>query len=245
MGLRLPLTGVKPIMADTSAITISLGLLAAAITLAGALVTRGNLISGFRQTWINDQRSDLAVITSKATIISSNLRYDKTSDLESISAAISRVKLRENPKKPEWNDVIAAIDDLNAELWSNISIKHDVTRLVDRINDRSRIPLKRNWTKTSYGETIYIIALIAIGAFIVLVIILLIQSLGTAAPSTQSTAAAVNNPHCLAHSLVPAATANVVITNGYGAAPQAPNSKTSGRPTAVRQPQKAASLCRP
>ena len=231
-------------MADTSAITISLGLLAAAITLAGALVTRGNLISGFRQTWINDQRSDLAIITSKATIIASDLRYDKTSDLESLSSAISRVKLRENPTKPEWDAVITAIDDLHAKLWNNISIKHDVASLVDRINEKSRLPLKRNWTKTSYGETIYIIALIAIGAFIVLVIILLIQSMRTTAPAIGNTAAAVNNPPCTSPSQMPGATANVVITNGY-AAPQAPTPKTPWRPTAVRQHRQASSLCRP
>lgn len=136
-------------------LTILLALLTGAIGYLGALSTRGNLVSGFRQNWINDQRSDLATIAAKATIMSGNLSADWARDMEALAAALSRVRLRENPDKPEWSPVIDKLVSLQRQLWDNRNREHDVTNLLKDIDELSRIPLKQNWTKTQEGEDTY------------------------------------------------------------------------------------------
>jgi hypothetical protein len=158
-------------MADTTTVTVALGALAGAITLIGALITRGNLVSGFRQSWINDQRNDLAIIASKATIISSNLVYDKARDLEAFAQAMSRIRLRDNPDSPEWSYVIPEIEKLHHDLWVNLSRAHDVSTRLRDIDRLSQRPLKDNWKVTSRGELIHVIALVAVGILIVTIVL--------------------------------------------------------------------------
>lgn len=163
-------------MTDTTGPTVLLGFLAGVITLAGLVVARGNIISAFRQSWINDQRGDLAIITSKAAIISSNLLADSSKELEAFTAAMSRIRLRENPDNPEWTNVLGDIDVLRTSLWVNHGIRHDVTALIDSIDKRSQRPLKDNWTRTSKGEKRDIRALAAVGVFAAIIALLLVYS---------------------------------------------------------------------
>ena len=156
--------------------TVLLGFLAGVITLAGLVVTRGNIISAFRQAWINDQRSDLAIITSKATIISSNISSDMSKDFESFTAAMSRIRLRENPDNPEWSVVLRDIAELRNALWVNRGSHHDVTNLIDAIDLNAQRPLKDNWTRTSEGEKRDISALKWVRAMAIVIAILLLAS---------------------------------------------------------------------
>lgn len=137
------------------AYTILLAMLTGSLAFLGAVITRGNLISGFRQTWINDQRADLATILAKATVLSSNESKDWGKDIEAFAGAFSRIRLRENPRKNEWAEVIDKIAELHAELWSKKGEQHDVTVLLKDIDEKSRWPLKENWTQTSKGELAY------------------------------------------------------------------------------------------
>jgi hypothetical protein len=136
-------------------VPIMVAVMAGAITLVGSMVTRGNLVSGFRQSWINDQRADLATIAAKATLLSSNLSSDWAGDIEAFMAAFSRIRLRENPDKPEWKKVLDEIDDLYRLLWSKRGNPHDVTQHLATISVLAQRPLKANWNKTRTGETLY------------------------------------------------------------------------------------------
>lgn len=138
-------------------VPVMVAVIAGAITLVGSMVTRGNLVSGFRQAWINDQRADLATIAAKATLLSSNLSSNWADDIEAFMAAFSRIRLRENPDKPEWKDVLDKIGDLYALLWLNKGHLHDVTQQLATISELAQKPLKANWNKTRTGETLYIV----------------------------------------------------------------------------------------
>lgn len=136
-------------------VPIMVAVMAGAITLVGSMVTRGNLVSGFRQSWINDQRADLATIAAKATLLSRNLSSDWAGDIEAFMAAFSRIRLRENPDKAEWKKVLDQIDDLCRLLWSKKGHVHDVTQHLATISALAQRPLKANWNKTRTGETLY------------------------------------------------------------------------------------------
>lgn len=138
-------------------VPIMVAVMAGAITLVGSMVTRGNLVSGFRQSWINDQRADLATIAAKATLLSSNLSSDWAGDIEAFMAAFSRIRLRENPDKPEWKKVLDEIDALYRLLWLKKGHVHDVTQNLAMISELAQRPLKANWNKTRTGETLYLV----------------------------------------------------------------------------------------
>lgn len=161
-------------------VTILLALLAGAITLVSPLVTRSNLVSGFRQSWINDQRNDLATIAAKATLLSSNTSSDWSKDMEAFVISASRVRLRQNPDKAEeWDGVITSIEDLRKKLWRNKGSWCDVTPELESIQSSSQRPLKDNWNKTRGGETQHLAALIVAAVIIVLAVLALAWSAAT------------------------------------------------------------------
>lgn len=142
-------------MPNEIAFTILLAMLTGALAFLGSVITRGNLISGFRQNWINDQRADLATISAKATVLSSNESKDWGKDVEAFAAAFSRIRLRENPLENEWTEVIDKITELHTELWNKKGAPHDVTALLKGIDLKAQKPLKENWSQTSKGEPAY------------------------------------------------------------------------------------------
>lgn len=164
------------IMDANDTVTVALAVLAGAITLVNPLVTRGNLISGFRQSWINDQRSDLAILCAKATILSSSGSANWALDIEAFEAAASRIRLRQNPgNASEWKLVIAHIDDLHRELWVNKGRWHDVSVRLKAIQEGALRPLKANWNKTRRGETSHLVSLIIAAAFIAAAAVTLVR----------------------------------------------------------------------
>lgn len=182
-------------------VPIMVAVMAGAITLVGSMVTRGNLVSGFRQSWINDQRADLATIAAKATLLSSNLSSDWAGDIEDFMAAFSRIRLRENPDKPEWKKVLDEIDGLYMLLWSKKGHVHDVTQHLAKISELAQRPLKANWNKTRTGETLYLIVnygaiaclLVAVG-MLTLEVIARADNAAPASPATVSAAGALPQP---------------------------------------------------
>lgn len=182
-------------------VPIMVAVMAGAITLVGSMVTRGNLVSGFRQSWINDQRADLATIAAKATLLSSNLSSDWAGDIEDFMAAFSRIRLRENPDKPEWKKVLDEIDGLYILLWSKKGHVHDVTQQLAKISELAQRPLKANWNKTRTGETLYLIVnygaiaclLVAVG-MLTLEVIARADNAAPASPAAVSAAGALPQP---------------------------------------------------
>jgi hypothetical protein len=159
--MRLRMPGYEPV-------TVLVGLLAGSVALLGSLVSRSNTVSGFRQSWINDQRADIATICSCATIISSNITDDVVEYFQDFSASYSRMMLRSNPKKElEWLTVLTDVDNLHQELWNRKGTQHDVTEQLRIIELASRWPLKDNWSKTKHGEREYWIAALVAGLAIV------------------------------------------------------------------------------
>ncbi len=157
-------------------VTVLVGLLAGSVALLGSLVSRSNTVSGFRQSWINDQRADIATISSCATIISSNITNDMADYFLDFNASYSRMMLRTNPRKEfEWLTVLTAVDKLHQELWNLKGTQHDITEQLRIIELESRWPLKDNWSKTKHGEREYWIAALVAGLAIVACLIVAVS----------------------------------------------------------------------
>ena len=150
-------------------VTILVGLLAGSVALLGALVSRSNTVSAFRQNWINDQRSDIATISASATIISSNILADTSVHFVSFAVCYSRMILRTNPnKEEEWFEVLENIRELYEDLWNLKGSQHNVTDRLRIIEYLSRWPLKDNWSKTKHGEKEYWISGLIAGLAIII-----------------------------------------------------------------------------
>jgi hypothetical protein len=149
-------------------VPILVAFLAGGITLVNPLVTRSNLVSGFRQTWIDQQRGDLAIVVSKAILLSSNHSSNWAQDIEAFEAAASRIRLRQNPKKrAEWAIVILQINELHKELWDKRGHWHDVSDRLNKLQDEAQTPLKDNWNKTRHGEMVHLVSL-GVAAFAII-----------------------------------------------------------------------------
>ena len=127
----------------------------------GHVVLRGTRVSEMRQKWIDEQRADLALVVSRAYILvelgkegptSNGARVDALGDLE---AAAFRIKLRENPVKPEWSDVIRRVDLIRDFVRSPGPPGTSLSSLSGGIIPTARSRLKTEWNLVRDGEDSY------------------------------------------------------------------------------------------
>jgi hypothetical protein len=127
----------------------------------GHVVVRGTKISELRQKWIDDQRSDLAMVVSRAHLLTestgagSDLNELRAQALGELEAEAFRIKLRENPIKPEWTDVIERVERIREYVRDSSSSNSRLSSLAGGMIPLARCRLKREWNLVRDGETTY------------------------------------------------------------------------------------------
>lgn len=127
----------------------------------GHVVVRGTKVSEFRQAWIDSQRQDLAIVIARAHVLLETKGRAAAHDelrlkaLEELEEAAYRIKLRENPRRPEWTDVIERIDSIR-NLVRDQDATHDrLPGLAGGILPSARTRLKGEWNLVRDGELSY------------------------------------------------------------------------------------------
>ena len=124
----------------------------------GHVVVRGTKISELRQKWVDDQRSDLATIVSRAYALERlrasgcGLEEVRVQALAELEEAAFRVKLRENPIRPEWTETLVAVDRLRNALHAGPVARADLANLAGTILAQGRSRFKAEWTTVRDGE---------------------------------------------------------------------------------------------
>lgn len=145
----------------------------------GIVVVRGTKITEFRQKWIDEQRADLALMLAHSGRLSVGLSTKPDEDLLQFDLAANRLKLRENPKRPEWEEPIADIDAIRSKLSvvpGAPSAPVDISSEQARLIGHSRLRLKREWGRVRDGELGY---KLLIGSAAMLALASLVPLIGT------------------------------------------------------------------
>lgn len=143
-------------MTATQFALLGLGPIATALTIFGLIVVRGTKVSEFRQAWINDQRSDLAKLLSAARRLANGGGSKSDEYWLAFDEAATRINLRKNPRKNEWDDVLLAMVNLRASLvGATIQSPVDVSGAVSDIEKAAREWLKAEWKRVRFGEAGY------------------------------------------------------------------------------------------
>lgn len=128
----------------------------------GHVVVRGTKISELRQKWVDDQRSDLAIIVSRAYALErlrsagTDLEETRVQALTELEEAAFRVKLRENPRKPEWTETLVAVDRLRNALDGGPVGRADIASFAGAILAQGPCRFKAEWTTVRDGEYSYV-----------------------------------------------------------------------------------------
>lgn len=108
-----------------------------------------------RQAWINDQRADFATFGAAAQSLAAQRSENRAADFDKFEAAAYRIRLRENPRKTEWQAVIEKMDAIRRDLLANESSKVEVLPTLVEIGALSQLRLKKDWNKVRFGELGY------------------------------------------------------------------------------------------
>jgi hypothetical protein len=130
-------------------------IIAALLTMFGIVVVRGTKISEMRQKWIDDQRSDLAALLSNAAQLSAEPTTKRDERLLAFDTAANRIRLRENPLKPEWTRTIEQITRMRTKLSVTPPRSCDISDESNEVVDSSRLALKAEWKRIVRGELGY------------------------------------------------------------------------------------------
>lgn len=130
-------------------------IIGAIVSIVTLIVGRGSKISEFRQGWINDQRGDLATFGAAALSLARLKSSDRAADYDKLEQAAFRIRLRENPIKPEWTAVIASMDQVRTDLLAHDAVSRDIFSDVAAITDAASLVLKAEWKKVRTGEIGY------------------------------------------------------------------------------------------
>jgi hypothetical protein len=146
--------------------------IAGAFSLVGLLISKEQQVSGFRQAWIDELRSDVGVFVAHAHQIQSfvvghqPLNYQKfweatrDSYIELNKASI-RIKLRLNPTERESSQILQSMSEMEA-LFNNLAADPQSSIKISSIAlalERDAPPLlKKEWERVKRGEPIYRLA---------------------------------------------------------------------------------------
>jgi hypothetical protein len=138
-----------------SGLTVAV-IITAIIGIFTLIINRGMKVSEFRQAWINDQRADLAKWGAAAlTLARQNSLATRAADFTRLEETAYRIRLRENPTKPEWADVLTKMDSVRTKLIDNPTTAIEIFPDVKDIADEAQVRLKRDWNKVRNGEVGY------------------------------------------------------------------------------------------
>lgn len=152
----------------------------------GIVVVRGTKITEFRQKWIDDQRMDLALMLAHSGRVAQGLSAKPEEDLLLFDLAANRLKLRENPSRPEWTEAITSIDGIRSKLAvtpGQTCGVVDITSEQASLIAHSRSRLKLEWKRVRAGELGYkmligLAAILALASLLPLIGAILFQLAG-------------------------------------------------------------------
>lgn len=124
----------------------------------GIVVVRGTKITEFRQKWIDEQRADIALMLAHSGRLALGLSAKPEEDLLQFDLAANRLKLRENPNRPEWTEAIANIDAIRSKISvvpGAPSAAVDISTEQASLISHSRLRLKGEWKRLRSGELGY------------------------------------------------------------------------------------------
>lgn len=140
---------------DTGAGLTAAVIITAIVGIFTLIINRGSKISELRQAWINDQRSDLASWSAAALSLARQKSSDRSADYNKLEEAAQRIRLRENPVKREWKDVLDLMDDVRAQLLNNEARQIEILAKVTNIAEGAQDRLKKDWNRVRNGEPGY------------------------------------------------------------------------------------------
>lgn len=121
----------------------------------GIVVVRGTKITEFRQKWIDEQRADLALMLAHSGRVAQGLSPKPEEDLLQFDLAANRLRLRENPNRPEWTEATASIDAIRIRLAlapGATPAVVDISVEQDSLINHARMRLKVEWKRVRAGE---------------------------------------------------------------------------------------------
>ncbi|HEY0028723.1 MAG TPA: hypothetical protein VGC35_12710 [Allosphingosinicella sp.] len=130
-------------------------LVAASAAFIGIVIGKEQKTTEFRQDWINAQRTDLALIISLSEYAANQENHAST--LKKFDEAYARVRLRENPTKPEWIQVIKYVEMLRNAAFV-VKRPKDIRGYHDIIVQLSTELLKSEWNRVRRGEKWFVAA---------------------------------------------------------------------------------------
>lgn len=137
-------------MAIAAAGYVGAALIAASAAFVGILLGKEQKTTEFRQDWINAQRNDVAAMLALAANASADLTKNAKARAK-FDEALGRVRLRENPDRPEWSSVIEELHRLRSaafELRVPVTLADSDARIVQL----SQRLLKDEWLRVRGGE---------------------------------------------------------------------------------------------
>ena len=147
-------------------------------------------------------RAHVLVELAKSDAALNEVRAEALGELE---AAAYRIKLRENPVKPEWTEVIEGVEEIRSVVREPHGSVASLSSLSERIVPSARCRLKTEWNLVRDGETSYRLAShrywMCVGVLIsVAAIVLSVGAYNAGAPSApgQATSRAVLDARCSA-----------------------------------------------
>jgi cell division protein FtsL len=157
----------EKMLPDTAIGAIVAAIITSIISLVGLIISKENKVSEFRQKWIDDFREDVSQIVSHIHIINAYAAVYKTLSLDlvnnskehysAVNAAISRIRLRINPKEKYADELLAEINKLEKVLSSDPALRNtsDTNLCEEKILGLSRDVLKNEWERVKSGEKTY------------------------------------------------------------------------------------------
>jgi septum formation topological specificity factor MinE len=177
-------------------------LIAGGFSLLSIILSKEKAVSKFRQTWIDELRSDIASLVAHTMEVTANplvVRFnpDGTADAIQLSPdlyprfysetredsvrlhqSMTRIRLRLNPHdpEPESAQILELLDDLDNALtnFAQEGFLRRIEELTDAIEHAAQPLLKKEWTRVKQGERVYRIAKkIALWSSVILAALLL------------------------------------------------------------------------
>ncbi|AWB57598.1 hypothetical protein [Colwellia sp. Arc7-D] len=168
-------------------VKIVVTIIAAVVSFVGLIIAKDHKISEFRQSWINDFRSDVSElmgclnnIAAKFMLADKDPATKKVNGVNFIESAhelfneahrlIYKLKLMLNPKKD--HELISALDAIESMIMSHDKMAETghFTQVTEKLYLLSHKTLKSEWTRVKKGEVVFQLTkwllIIGIGLFV-------------------------------------------------------------------------------
>ena len=155
---------------DVAVGAITAALIAGIVSLLGLIVSKEQKVSDFRQAWIDDLRSEVALLIAHGNAIHGSLSVgwvniadawkDIRVDYVGINEAAGKIRLRLNPKEPASLQILTTIEEIETILRPSLEapdyIKLNATE--KRLVAETNAVLTSEWHRVKRGEPVYQIA---------------------------------------------------------------------------------------